>query len=230
MPGWPGAGPGLGRRGTGGLLLERDDAVAIQRGPRDAEAGCPGPRDRRPGDRHAGHGDPGAPGPVRRQHLPRVHPVDVIGAEHRHHVGPLVIDQVERLEDRVGRAGLPVRADPLLRRDRRHVIAHDGVQPPGGAQVPVQAVALVLGQHADPPPARVGQVGQREVNYPVQAAERDGWFRPVGGQRRQALATPAGQNDAQYPLPSHRLPPYPDVPVSRCPPARPAQPASSTGG
>jgi hypothetical protein len=91
-------------------------------------------------------------------HLRRIHPVDVIRAEDDHVIRVLVVDQVHRLVDGVRRAGVPLRAQSLLSRHRGHVVAEQGAHPPGGRDVPVQAVALVLGEDADPPDAAVDQV------------------------------------------------------------------------
>ena len=184
---------------VGGLFLERLDAAAVGRGPDHAEVrgGGAGHRDR-------GHGDPGVPVQVGLDHLVRVHPVHVIGPGHQHQVGPVTLDEGQRLVDGVGRAGLPARAEPLLGRHRRHVVVQQAAQPPGGGDVPVQAVALVLGEHADALYPAVDQVGQGEVHHPVDAAERDGRLGPVRGQRPQPAAGPARQDDAQDPLPGHR--------------------------
>ena len=133
----------------------------------------------------------------------RIHPEDVVGAEHHHEVGLLVVDEVQRLVDRVRRAGVPVRPQPLLGGHRRHVVAEQGAHPPGHGDVPVQAVALVLREHADPRNAGVDQVGQCEVDQPVQAAERHRRFGPVGGQRCQPLAGAAGQHNAEYSFARH---------------------------
>ena len=59
----------------------------------------------------------------------------------------------------------------------------------------IEAVALVLGQDDDLEVAGVGEVGQREVDQPVAAAERDGRLGPVVGQREQPLALSPGQDD-----------------------------------
>ena len=53
-------------------------------------------------DRRDGHARAG--GDVLLDHLARVHAVDVVGAEDDDVLGPLVVDQVEVLVDRVGRA------------------------------------------------------------------------------------------------------------------------------
>ena len=60
---------------------------------------------------------------VELDHLLGVHPVHVIGAEHDDVVGIFVVDQVQRLVDGVGGAGVPARAEPLLGRDRGDVLA-----------------------------------------------------------------------------------------------------------
>ena len=181
-----------GRR-VGGLLQERVDRPSVRPDPDDAERGglVPGHRDGR-------HGHPGPVLHVVIDHLRRVHPVHVVRAEDDHDVRLLVIDQVHRLEDGVRRAGVPVRTQPLLRRDRRHVVAEQGTHPPRGGDVAVQAVALVLGQHADLADTAVGQVGQREIDQPVHTAERDSGFGPVRGQRTQARARAASEHDSQY--------------------------------
>jgi len=107
-------------------------------------------------------------------HLLRIHPVDVIGPHDHHDVGPVRVDQVQRLIDRIRGANLPVRAVPLLRWDRGHPVVQQGVQPPGGRDVAVEAVALVLSQDPDASHTAVHQIGQREIHHPVQAAERNG--------------------------------------------------------
>jgi hypothetical protein len=131
-------------------------------------------------------------------HLPWVHPVDVVRTENHHDVGLLVGDQVPGLVDRVGRAGEPALAQALLRRHRGHVVAEQRREPPGGGDVPIQAVALVLGQHRDLEATGVDQVGQREVDQAVDPAERDRGLRPVRGQRHEPLALTPRQHDAQH--------------------------------
>jgi hypothetical protein len=80
-------------------------------------------------------------------HLREVHAVDVVGTHHDHDVRLLVTQQVERLEDGVRAAEVPVLADALLRRHRRDVVAEHRRHPPRLGDVPVEAVRLVLGQH-----------------------------------------------------------------------------------
>ncbi len=63
----------------------------------------------------------------------------------------------------------------------------------------VQAVALVLGQHHDPVVAAVGQVGEREVDEPVVAAERNRRLGALAGQREQPLALAPGEHHRENP-------------------------------
>ena len=130
-------------------------------------------------------------------HLARVHAVDVVGAEHDHVVGPLVVEQVEVLVDRVGRAGEPARAAAHLRGHRRDVVAEQRRQPPGGRDVAVERVALVLREHDDPAVARVDEVRQREVDQPVVAAERHGGLGAVGVSGARRLPSPPASTIAK---------------------------------
>ena len=64
----------------------------------------------------------------------------------------------------------------------------------------VERVGLVLRQHDDPQVAAVDDVGEREVDQPVDPRERHRRLRPVGGQRHQPLSLTTGQDDGQDPL------------------------------
>jgi hypothetical protein len=128
-------------------------------------------------------------------HLREIHAVDVVGTDDDHDVGPLVVEQVQRLVDRVGAPEVPVLADPLLGRHRRHVVAEERRHPPRRRDVPVEAVRLVLRQHDDLEVARVHDVGQREIDQPVDAAERHRRLGTVGGQRHQPLPLTTREHD-----------------------------------
>ena len=147
------------------------------------------------GDRDRRDGDAGPHLEVVLDHLAWIHAVDVVGAEHAHEVGTLVVDQVEVLVDRVGRALEPERAAAHLRRHRCDVVVEQGREAPGLADVAVEAVALVLREHDDLEVAGVGEVRQGEVDQPVAAAERHGRLRPVVGEREEPLALAAGEDD-----------------------------------
>ena len=131
------------RRRVGGLLVERDDlAVVVGLDHAEVDASCFG----------TGIAATVTPAPVCDvlvDHLARVHPVDVVGAEHAHDVGALVVDQVEVLVDRVGRTLEPVRPAAHLGRNRRHVVVEHRREPPRLGDVAVEAVALVLREHDD---------------------------------------------------------------------------------
>ena len=137
-------------------------------------------------------------------HLARIHAVDVVGAEHADRVRALVVDEVQVLVDRVGRAREPAWPAAHLRGHGRDVVAHQRRQMPGRRDVPVEAVALVLRQNDDPAEARVDEIREREVDQPVVAAEGHRRLRPVGGQRREPLALTARQDDGEDARRSHR--------------------------
>ncbi len=167
-------------RGVGGVDV--DDAELVGKGDRLADAG-----DRRP--------RPG--GDVGVQHLPEVHPIDVIGADDDDDVGLLVIDEVEALQNGVGRPGEPPLAEALLRGDRCHIRVEERGHPPRLGDVPVEAVRLVLREHDDLAEPRVDEIRDREVDQPVLSAERNGGLGAVRGQGHQALALAAGEDDSE---------------------------------
>jgi hypothetical protein len=151
-------------------------------------------------ERHADAGDsnPRAGVDVLLDHLTRVHPVDVIGAEDTDVVGALLGDDLEVLVDRVGRAGEPARAAAHLGRHRAHVAAEQRRQPPRPGDVQIQAVALVLREHDDLEVAAIGEVRQHEVDQPVMTTEGDRRLSPVGGEGGEPLARPPGENQRQH--------------------------------
>ena len=69
-------------------------------------------------DRQRRHGHGGVMLDMEVDHLLHVHPVDMVGAEHRDQFGLGVIEQVEILKDRVGGAVVPGLAQPHLGRHR----------------------------------------------------------------------------------------------------------------
>ena len=178
---------------VGGLLQELPDARRLV-GLDVDDAELVGHRDRLPDRRDRARG---AGLDVLVDHLGEVHPVDVVGADDHHDVGLLVADEVERLVDRVGRPEVPVLADALLGRHGGDVVAQQVRHPPGLGDVAVQAVRLVLRQHDHLEVAGVHDVGQREVDEPVDAGEGHRRFRTVRGQRHQPLALTARQDDGE---------------------------------
>ncbi len=63
--------------------------------------------------------------------------------------------------------------------------------------MPVEAVALVLGEHDDLQVAGVREVRQREVDDAIGAAKGNRRFRPVVGERQEAFAFAAGEHHHQ---------------------------------
>ena len=142
-----------------------------------------------------------APAPLsmwKLEHLLGIHAIHVVGAEDDDVVGVLVVDQVQRLVDGVGRAGVPARAEPLLGGHRRDVLAGKPGQPPVLRDVAIQRMRLVLREHADSQVSGIDEIGQHEVDQPVRAAEGNRRLGAVGRQWIQPLALPAGQDDAQH--------------------------------
>jgi hypothetical protein len=174
----------------GGLLDEAANAARLV-GVDAAERAGLGPR-----HPDTCHGGPSAALDVEGEHLLRIHPVDVVRTENDDVIGVLVVDQVQRLIDRVGGAGVPARAEPLLSGHRRDVLAGKPRQPPVLRNVAVQRMRFVLGQHADSQVSGVHQIRQHKIDQPVGAAEGNGRFGTVGRQRVQPLAFPARQDDA----------------------------------
>ena len=174
-------------------LLQEPAHLPLGVGVDDAEvggvlAGHPQPR-----DGHAGTGLQ-----VLLDHLARVHAVHVVGTEDDDDVGTRVVDQVQALEDGVGAAGVPARTQPLLGRHRGDVVAQELRHPPGGRDVPVQAVALVLGEDGDLPHLGVDQVRQDEVDQPVVAPEGHRRLGPVLREGCETLALAPGEDDAEH--------------------------------
>ena len=114
-----------------------------------------------------------------------------------------VLQDVEVLEDRVGRPAIPL-GDPAPRDiGLEHLDpARVAVQVPRPAQpdVVVERAGVVLGQDDDVGDVRVDAVRQREVDDPVLAPERDRRLGPDRGQDREALTLAAGQDHRHRPL------------------------------
>ena len=126
-----------------------------------------------------------------------IHPVDVVSAENHHVVRILVPEQVQILVDGIGRAFEPPATEAHLRGDAHHVVVEQRREVPRLGDVPVQAVALVLGEHRDPEVAAVDQIAQREVDQSIVPAERHGGLGPLSGQRNEAVAFATGQDHSE---------------------------------
>ena len=156
------------------------------------------PKRLRVGDRHLDRRerDRGLPFLVEPQHARVVHLVDVIARQHDQVPRVLAHDRIQVLVDRVGRALIPVLADPLLRRQNLDELAellrHDA---PAHADVPVERQRLVLRRDEDAPQPGVDAVAQREVDDAVRAAEVHRRLGALLRQRIEPLAGAAGEHD-----------------------------------
>ena len=133
--------------------------------------------------RDDGHRRVGLALDVEAQHLPDVHLVDVVGAEHADVRGTLVLDHVEVLQHGVGAALEEARPEVHGRRDRRDVVADLRRELPAASQVLHERARLVLRDHAQLVDAGVDEVRQHDVDDPVASAERHGGLGPVARQR-----------------------------------------------
>ena len=158
------------------------------------------PKRERVRDRHFDRGDRrvGALLEMEPQHLRVVHLVDVVAREHDDVARRLARDRVEVLIDGVGRAEIPVLADPLLRRqdlDELAELLRDDVPP--HPDVTVERQRLVLRRDVDVAQPGIDAVAEREVDDPVRPAEIDRRLRAVLRERIQALSDSAGEQDDQ---------------------------------
>ena len=110
---------------------------------------------------------------VEADHRAVVHLVDVVAGEHQHVLRPVRADELQVLPQRVGGALVPVRPEPLLRRDDLDELAELAAQvAPAALDVLDQRVRLVLRQHRDLADAGVDAVRQHEIDDAELAAER----------------------------------------------------------
>ena len=171
--------------------MELDD-LAVRAGFDNAELGRLVNRNRNRRNGNAGTGFQ-----VLTNHLAGVHVIDVIRTEHADDVWPLVADQVEVLIDRIGGPAKPLRTPAHLRWHRRDVVTEQRAEPPGLADVAVEAMTFVLRQHHDLQVAGVGEVRQDEVDDSIAATKRHRWLGAIGGKRRQTAALATSENNDQ---------------------------------
>ena len=123
-----------------------------------------------------------------------IHLVDVIAREDHEVLRSVAVDDVDVLEHRVGRAGVPlVLGDALTgRQDVETLVAHRLQKIPAALQVPDQAVGFELRGDRDAPNAGVECIRQREVDDARLTAEIDGRFGSPLGELHQP-ATPSAR-------------------------------------
>ncbi len=131
-------------------------------------------------------------------HLADVHPVNVIGPEHRDQVEPPALDEVDVLVDRVGGSPVPALAGPFLGRNRENeVIGKNGAEAPSLLQVFGQGLRFELRQDVEGVNPGIDEIAENKVDQPVFTPERNGGLGPFLGQGIEAAAFPPGQNHSK---------------------------------
>ena len=183
---------GNGRR-LAGLFQECTDAPAAG-GVDDAES-----RRVRDRNRESRHRDVSIRSAMEVHHLPDVHPVHVVGTEHGHQIGMMVVDEIEVLIDGIGGALKPLRSFAHLRRhDGNELVGKNRRERPGAVDMLDQRLRLVLHQQIDRVDAGVDQVRQHEIDDAIASPERHGRLRAFEGERRQPCAFASGQHHGQH--------------------------------
>src|SRR5262249_41078818 len=109
-----------------------------------------------------------------------------------------LLDAVNVLINGVGRAFVPVFVNALLgRQDFDVFVELAAEEAPAGRDVAIEAASLVLGQYQDTAQTAVDAVGEGEVDDAVQPAEGDGRLGAVAGERLQAGAFAAREDQRQ---------------------------------
>jgi hypothetical protein len=104
-------------------------------------------------------------------HLPDIHPIDVIGSEDGDKGGMVAIDEIEVLVDGIRGSLIPLFSDPHLGRDYgdKMVVGKAG-DPPAYFEMLDQRLGLELGQDIDGLDAGVDEVGQDKVDDSIFAS------------------------------------------------------------
>jgi len=148
----------------------------------DAEGGGFAHRDLQTSHRHVG-----VLLDVLNEHRLVVHLVDVIACENDDVFRRIARDDVDVLEDRVRRSGIPGAVRDALARgqDVEALVAFQPEEVPATLQMADEAVRFVLGGDADATNAGIERVGEREIDDAGLAAEMD--RRSVNSSRRLPL-------------------------------------------
>jgi len=144
------------------------------------------------------HGDIGVMLQVKIGHLAVIHAVQVIAGQDEHVLGASGADFKQLLAHRVGRALVPVGGGHgLLSGPDLHPAGMEGVELVAFGDVAVQRHRVELGQHGDAVNARIDTVADRNIDQAVFAGDGHGRLGAHPGQREQAGAAAAAQNDTQ---------------------------------
>src|SRR6266702_2569160 len=123
------------------------------------------------------------------EHQLVVHLVDVVARKDENVLGTLAADGINVLINGIGCALVPIFADALHGwQDLNELSELAGNNLPGFADVAIERECLVLREDIDPAQVGVNAVGKRNVDDSIDAAERNGRFSPVAGERIKSLA------------------------------------------
>lgn len=130
-------------------------------------------------------------------HLPDVHPVDVVRSEDGDVFRVGAADQVQVLVHGISRSPIPDSPSAHLGRHRDdEVVQEDAAELPPLLDVLHQGLGLELDQDVD---AGVDEVAQDEVDDPVLAGKGNGRLGPLGREGPQTSPLAARQDDPQHP-------------------------------
>src|SRR5271157_1914186 len=183
-----------GDGGRIGIFLVKGHDASILAGLNDAEfagvlSGCG-----YGGDRHLR-----VPGNVEGDHAGDVHAVDVIGAEDGHHVRVRLLDEIDVLQDSVGRTLVPgFGLGTHLRRYWDNKVARQqSTELPYLAQMLKQRLAAELGEHIDRVDSGIDEIAEDEIDDPVRASEGNRWLGAIPSEGKQAGSLATGEHNAQ---------------------------------
>ncbi len=145
-----------------------------------------------------GDGDVGVLIPVETGQVAVIHAVQVVAGQDQGVGGVGRFDLDDLLAHGVGGALVPgVAARGLLGRQDLDPAAMESVEDVGARDVPVQGDRVELGQDGDAGDAGVDAVADGDVDQAVLAGDGHGGLGPLVGQRVQARAAPAAQDQSQ---------------------------------
>jgi hypothetical protein len=178
-----------------GILFVKGQDASVLIGLNDPEFGGELLRHGDSGDRH-----PRVPGHVEVDHAGDVHAVDVIGPEDGHHVRVGLLDEVDVLQDGVGRTLVPCFAlRTHLRRHRDDEVGlQDSAELPSLAQMLEQRLAAELGEHVDRVDSGIDEIAEDEIDDPVLASEGNRRLGAFSSEGKQAGSLATGEHNPQH--------------------------------
>jgi hypothetical protein len=125
------------------------------------------------------------------EHLLVIHFVDVIAGQNENVIRLLTADRINVLVNGVRGPKIPVLRDTHLRRQHFDELPQTHQYGPTAPNVAVEAESLVLRQDEDTPQIAVETVREGYVDDAIDAAEWDGRFGAIAGERPKPLALAA---------------------------------------